>query len=142
MDIEGVNQMVRNLGIETTPKAGSELDKDAFMQMLVTQMQNQDPMNPMDNSELSAQLAQFGSLEQMQNLNAKFELFQQSTTTAMSLMNAGQDVALELTNGDLVEGTLDKVQWNQGETQFVINGEAYSAGSVRSLRAGEPVESI
>ena len=44
------------------------LGKDAFMQMLVTQMKYQDPLNPMDNQEMLAQLAQFTALEQMMNV--------------------------------------------------------------------------
>lgn len=141
MNIDSVRQLVENSGIETTTETdASSLDKDAFMEMLVVQMQNQDPMDPMDNSEMSAQLAQFSSLEQMENLNSKFELFQQSTTSALSLMSAGRDVELELSGGKTVVGTLEKVQWSNGETQFVVDGDAYSAGSVRSLRAVETTQ--
>ncbi|MGM9966797.1 MAG: flagellar hook capping FlgD N-terminal domain-containing protein [Rummeliibacillus sp.] len=46
----------------------SSLDKDAFMQLLVTQLQNQDPTSPMDDKEFISQMAQFSSLEQMQNV--------------------------------------------------------------------------
>jgi len=46
------------------------MGKDAFMQLLVTKMQNQDPTQPQDDSALLAQLAQFSSLEQMQQMNA------------------------------------------------------------------------
>lgn len=52
---------------------GQELDRDAFLRLLMTEMQNQDPLEPMDNSEMIAQLAQFTSLEQMNNLNESFE---------------------------------------------------------------------
>jgi flagellar basal-body rod modification protein FlgD len=45
------------------------MGKDAFMQLLVTKMQNQDPTQPQDDSALLAQLAQFSSLEQMQQMN-------------------------------------------------------------------------
>ena len=50
-----------------------ELDRDAFLNLLVTQMQNQDPLDPTDDKEFVAQMAQFSSLEQMQNLNDTFE---------------------------------------------------------------------
>jgi flagellar basal-body rod modification protein FlgD len=51
----------------TAPK--KSLDKDAFMTLLVTQLKNQDPMNPSDSSQLAAQLAQFTSVEQLSQLN-------------------------------------------------------------------------
>ncbi len=56
-----------------TTSGTQTLDRDAFLRLLVTQMQNQDPMSPMDNTEMIAQLAQFSSLEQMNNLNESFE---------------------------------------------------------------------
>ena len=49
----------------------NELDKDAFLSLLVTQMQYQDPLSPMDNTEYLAQLAQYSSLEQMTNVASK-----------------------------------------------------------------------
>jgi flagellar basal-body rod modification protein FlgD len=51
----------------TAPK--QTLDKDAFMTLLVTQLKNQDPMNPSDSSQLAAQLAQFTTVEQLSQLN-------------------------------------------------------------------------
>ncbi len=47
----------------------SQLDKDAFLQLLVTQLQLQDPTNPFDDKQLTAQLAQFSSLESLNNIN-------------------------------------------------------------------------
>jgi flagellar basal-body rod modification protein FlgD len=49
--------------------AKNTLGKDSFMKMMIAQLQNQDPLNPMDGTAFVAQLAQFSSLEQLQNLN-------------------------------------------------------------------------
>ncbi len=52
-----------------TTNPNSVMGKDDFLKLLIAQMQNQDPMNPMDGTQYAAQLAQFSSLEQLQNLN-------------------------------------------------------------------------
>jgi flagellar basal-body rod modification protein FlgD len=78
----------------------SDLDKDAFLRLLTTQLQHQDPLNPMENSEFVAQLAQFSSLEQLQGLSAGMESLYMVN---MSMNNAaltgliGKDV---VANGD------------------------------------------
>src|SRR3954471_19041347 len=51
----------------------TDLDKDAFFKLMLTQMKNQDPMNPMQSHEMAAHLAQFTSLEQMFNMNSNLE---------------------------------------------------------------------
>jgi flagellar basal-body rod modification protein FlgD len=53
----------------TTTTAKNTLDKDAFLKMMIAQLKNQDPLNPMDGTAFVAQLAQFSSLEQLNNLN-------------------------------------------------------------------------
>mgnify|MGYP001764861594 CR=1 FL=1 len=52
-----------------TKSANDVLGKDAFLKLLVTQLQNQDPLNPLDDKEFIAQLAQFSSLEQQITMN-------------------------------------------------------------------------
>jgi len=75
-----------NTGLSTVPqetsKADKDLGKDAFMQLLVAQMTNQNPLEPMENTEFIAQLAQFSSLEQMQNIAAGMELLALSQTAS------------------------------------------------------------
>ncbi|WP_372963971.1 flagellar hook assembly protein FlgD [Marinobacter sp.] len=53
---------------ENTAQGGSELGKDAFMELMLAQMKNQNPLEPQDNGDFISQLAQFSSLEEMQNL--------------------------------------------------------------------------
>lgn len=65
-----------SISLNTTTSArvpSNEMDKDAFLQLLVTQMKYQDPLNPMDNQQMLAQLAQFSALEQMQNVSSMTE---------------------------------------------------------------------
>ena len=57
----------------TTREPNPDLDRQAFLNLLITQLRHQDPLNPMDDRDFIAQMAQFSALEQMQNLNATFE---------------------------------------------------------------------
>ncbi len=119
-------------GIDTSAAAGisavtqtaknSELDKDAFLQLLVTQMQNQDPLQPTDNTEYMSQLAQFSSLEAMNNISS-----QASVTQAMSL--TGSYVIMNTTdaagNINQISGLVDFVTVSEGKAMLNINGQYY-----------------
>ena len=61
-----------------TRKANDELGKDAFLQLLVAQLQHQDPLNPAEDTEFIAQLATFSTLEQLQNMNGAMQVSQAS----------------------------------------------------------------
>lgn len=58
---------------------GSDLGKEQFLELLVAQLQNQDPLNPMDATEFTAQLAQFSSLEQLYGANENLSRMAQAT---------------------------------------------------------------
>ena len=72
--------------------AGTALGKDAFLKMLVAQLKNQDPMNPMDGKDLAAQLAQFSSVEQLTQLNTAIatqtQVSQMDTLVGQSALSA------------------------------------------------------
>jgi flagellar basal-body rod modification protein FlgD len=83
------------------------LGKDAFIKLLLTQMQNQDPLNPLDNAQMIAQLAQFSSVEQLQGLGSRLDtllLAQASSNQLQTASLVGKDVLYHTTTMDLPEG--------------------------------------
>lgn len=125
----------------------SMLGKDAFLKLLITQLQNQDPTNPMDDREFIAQMAQFSSLEQMQNMTKAMEsllLSQQQSQLMNYTTFIGKDVKWhELTEekdteGNFVvkegNGIIQSVQFKDGEAIFTLaDGKTISAGNISGV---------
>lgn len=107
---------------EIKQRGSSELGKDEFLKLLVCQLQNQDPLNPQDDTSFIAQLAQFSSLEQMQNMNATM-----TNTSAYTLV--GKEVIVQTTDSSgatkEVRGTVDSVKVQNGNATLCIDGVNY-----------------
>lgn len=101
------------------------LGKEDFLLLLVTQMQYQDPLNPQDDTDFVAQLAQFSALEQMQNLNSTA-----MNSQAFSLV--GKEVVIA-TDKATVQGTVDFVTIQNGETFLSIKGSLYSINDLAKV---------
>jgi flagellar basal-body rod modification protein FlgD len=70
-------------------KNPGQMGKDEFLKLLTHQLQNQDPLNPMDQSKMTGELAQFSQLEQLANLNTKFEKVSQNDAIEAKFYGAG-----------------------------------------------------
>lgn len=72
---------------EINKNGNDSVDKDAFMKLLVTQLKNQDPLNPMEDKEFIAQMAQFSTLEQIENMNTNLQKSQQDIKEVVEKLN-------------------------------------------------------
>jgi flagellar basal-body rod modification protein FlgD len=91
----------------TTAAGSSQLDMNAFLRMFTTQLQHQDPSNPLQSYELAAQLAQFSSLAEMTKVNTNLQIEQ----SMLSSINNSQMVDLL---GKHVSGVYDGIQVKNG----------------------------
>lgn len=90
-----------------TEKKTQVLGRDDFLKMFMAQMKNQDPLNPMDTKDMSAQLAQFSSLEQLFNVNTNLEALkasQDSSSRFQALDFIGKEILAEGSGLSLEEG--------------------------------------
>ena len=125
----------------------SSLGKDAFLNILITQLQNQDPTKPMDDKEFISQMAQFSSLEQMQNMTTAMQnlLVSQNETQLMGYTSfIGKEVKWhEVTSefddkGNYIvnEGTgvINELKFKDGEPVFILaDGKEITAGNISSI---------
>ncbi len=81
MEITPIDVLLNPPKKEEVEKVSGLLGKEDFLLLLVTQMQYQNPLDPMENQDFAAQLAQFSSLEQLTNLNETMQQSQESNTT-------------------------------------------------------------
>ncbi|MGH7620056.1 MAG: flagellar hook assembly protein FlgD [Gemmatimonadaceae bacterium] len=109
---------------------GGALGKDEFLKLLIAQLQNQDPMNPMQGDQMASELAQFSSLEQLQEINTTLTGQQSS---AGSLLGAVQAGAAINTIGHTVMAVGNQVQvgGTGGQSSVTVNlASAAASGTV------------
>ena len=105
------------------------LGQGDFLKLLVAQMSQQDPMNPMKDSEFIAQMAQFSALEQ-----AKTTQQDMSSLRASSLLGQTVDVADAAEESGYRTGVVTAVKVEKGVPQLIVNGNKYLLSDVQSIQ--------
>lgn len=106
---------------KTSTRNTGSLGKDDFLNLLVTQLRYQDPLQPTDDKEFIGQMAQFSSLEQMQNMNT-------SLTSSKAFSLVGKYVTANVVDSTTketttVEGTVTSVKMDSGKASVIVKGQ-------------------
>ncbi|MCE5301090.1 MAG: hypothetical protein LLG37_09520 [Spirochaetia bacterium] len=160
MTVNAVSSSIANLtssssGQVDNPK--SAMGKTDFLQMLITKLRYQDPINPVDDESFVADMAQFSSLEQMQNLNTTMGsqtgsmdtlnqnllalIVMQNTTQAAGLIGKNVTLSIPVTLADgttsntTVSGQVSVVKFVDGQPKLVVNGVEYDLSNVTEITA-------
>ncbi|MBN2126542.1 MAG: flagellar hook assembly protein FlgD [Deltaproteobacteria bacterium] len=105
VDISGITGIVQETA--TTTSVTGNFGRDDFLKLFLAQLNNQDPLNPMESQEFTAQLAQFSSLEQLYNVNENLDsirTLQDSDTRFQALGLIGKEIVAEGDTLSLTEG--------------------------------------
>ena len=148
MEIPGIQNSDPIFGSDTAEQA-SDLDKDAFLNLLVAQMRAQDPLAPTGNEEMIAQLAQFSSLEQMQNLNDNIlgmTVLQQNNALLEQLVSGsaliGKSVAfIDPDTGEATTGEVHSVKIEEGLAVLNIDGRDVPLANVTEVTGDDTPDS-
>ena len=132
---------VPSTGVTTTRTTKKELGKDDFLLLLTKQLQNQDPLKPMDNMEFVSQMANFTSLEQMTNMNKSLTEFISNSNEnykvqAMGLL--GMNVTASLaTQPEPVEGVVSQLKFVDGEAIFTVGENEVKMSEITKIEFPE-----
>jgi flagellar basal-body rod modification protein FlgD len=127
MAIDAIGSVVNNGS--GSVEGRSTIDQEGFIKLFLAQLQFQDPLEPVDNREFLAQLAQFSNLEQSRQLSLNTEslLSMDSSSQALTLLNRQVDVSQA--SGTTVSGTVKAVQ-------FTVNGPELTVDSSGNVITG------
>jgi flagellar basal-body rod modification protein FlgD len=114
-------------------------DKQMFLQLLVAQIKNQDPTNPMDGTQFVAQLAQFSQLQQLENMNTSFGRVLDSVQRNYASSLIGKEVSFKVTGEDgavtIQKGKVDEVTISKdGSIQLQIGSQQVSLTDLTAIR--------
>ncbi|MBQ6780000.1 MAG: flagellar hook assembly protein FlgD [Treponema sp.] len=126
-----VNAINKQIDAERGRAASHALGKDDFLKLLITQMSNQDPLSPMENTEFIAQMAQFSSLEQMTNMNQSFERLSTMMNTTAATNTIGRAVEIDL--GDTTMTGIVEAVTREAAPQVKVNGQLYDMERVKAV---------
>ena len=140
-------EIVSKTNQKATTGKGANLDKDAFLKLLVAQMRYQDPLEPMDNSQMVAQMAQFTTLEQLMTMSSTMSSYfnyQMANSVIQYSALIGQEVSYEMPivnkDGSISDqkdkgtSTVTGVKFEDGSVILTLaNGKDVDSGYVASI---------
>lgn len=134
---------LQNLAIKQpeAEKANDGLDQDAFLELMLTQIKHQDPLNPMESGDFLSQMAQFGTVNGITELNSSFATLSSSLQSSQALQAStmvGNTVLVpgdtsELVSGGQISGAVDV---SNSSSNLVLNITDASGQSVRQVDLG------
>ncbi|KGE17524.1 flagellar hook capping protein [Paenibacillus wynnii] len=119
----------------------SVMGKDQFLKILITQLQNQDPMQPMEDKEFIAQMAQFSSVEQLMNISTQLTSLNQSLGSASNLI--GKSITwTDSTTLLPVSGIVDSIVVKSGVNYAVVGDKKIAITDVTEVKIAPSAANI
>jgi len=109
------------------------LNQDDFLKLLVTQLASQDPLNPQQDTQFIAQMAQFTALEQAKEMATNIASLRTEQEFLQANALLGRTVALQTGQDTLTTGTVSAVEVDAGTPKLVVNGQPYDLSQVLTI---------
>jgi len=120
------------MDIGTAASAAMDTDSSFYMDLLIAQLQNQNPMDPMSNTEMMTQMTQLASLDGMRELNDSFQSMLQLHRLASGTGLIGRQV--EYTSGSQqLRGTVEAVSTRDDTIELVVDGQNVLLDQIKKI---------
>ena len=141
MSTESISTATQSSSETYVPSDKTTLGKDDFLKLFVAQLENQDPLSPMESTEFTAQLAQFSSLEQLTNANQNLEyllLYQSSMNNAEAVNFIGNTVKASGNSISVTDGESSQIQFDLATDAADVNVYIYDSSEnlVKTIKCG------
>ena len=137
--VSGSNGPSNNSAASTTTDRFAALDTSDFLNLFVAELQHQDPLNPMDNSQMLQQMSNIQAIQSNKKLSDTLVSMQlgQAVTTASTLL--GKQISALDTSSKTVTGVVDRVTVTDGEVRLHVGESEVSLNNVKEVQtaAGE-----
>jgi len=142
MQVSATNNVVDSSLIDTTDTSAASriptqtLNQDDFLKLIVAQMSAQDPLQPVDDTQFIAQMAQFSTLQATTSMQQSIAQMSNDQQFLQANGLIGRSVSLLDSNGAQISGTVSSVLMTSGTPQIVVNGQPYDLSTL--LTVSEP----
>lgn len=135
MDTPGVSGSSGSKQKTPLPDAFQKLDVEQFLKLLITELQNQDPLSPADNQQLLQQIGEIKNIAASNKLTETLEAVQLNDSVSSAAGLIGKHVSGLDDAGDRVDGKVDKVSISDGQPRVLVGSKSVRMANISEVRS-------
>ncbi len=133
-NVSDASQVTSKYSAKTSQASTNKMDSDQFMQILMTQLTHQNPLEPMDNAEMMSQFSQLNSLQELREIHNGMDKLSASNQVLYLSSLIGKTVKVNRPDGKVIEGVVEEVITEKNNPQLRIGTEEVSLEDVIEVK--------
>lgn len=109
------------------------IDKDAFLQLLTVQLQYQDPTDPLDTNQMTAQMTNFAILSQLQEIHTNLANFFDAQIQFAAIGMLGKELSVKDSEGNTIQGTVQSLRFSSEGPMVKVDGVEYALSQIQEI---------
>jgi flagellar basal-body rod modification protein FlgD len=141
MTISNIDQLLSSISMEaqtSATMAASTSNQTDFMAILLAQLKNQNPLEPMSSNDMMTQMAQLNSLQELKSIQASMDQLAAANSASFAASLVGKYVKATLNDGTKIEGTVDSTSFKNGVYLLNIGDKQFSLSTITDISQTPP----